>query len=228
MCVFACLKDAWTCWPQMVTSPSRRLGHSSPVLLSSSPSPVRSSAWSCLTSTSTAALETSSRSVPLTSTHTSKRETGSSGLFFDFKNPEFYFISIEMVTNSVEAAFGGQTPHWSFCALVTLVRASVGRGGFGSEAKPSGSVWASLVKRLDREKTLCGGRTEVFEHLVISCTKSSHRHSAPHLFISSLLLPSNMINSIFIEQHFHWIMVNKICGGCCESCWTGSRRKAFP
>ncbi|XP_029365591.1 homeobox protein orthopedia-like isoform X4 [Echeneis naucrates] len=55
------LSDAWTCWQPMATSPLLRLGHSWPVLPSSSLSPVRSSIWNCLTSTSTAALEISSR-----------------------------------------------------------------------------------------------------------------------------------------------------------------------
>lgn len=57
-CVW-CLQDAWTCWPLKAPSPSWRPGLSWRVLRSSSPSPVRSSVWSCLTSASTAAPETS-------------------------------------------------------------------------------------------------------------------------------------------------------------------------
>lgn len=102
---------------------------------------------------------------PLTknNTHTClwrERRTGS--LVLCHLNSEFYFILlclIKLVPNRVKAVFKGQTPHWILSALVTLPRASVGRGGFGFEAKPASYIAVSLCVGPTGKKGMAGRKT---------------------------------------------------------------------
>lgn len=117
--------------------------------------------------------------------------------------------------NRVKAAFKGQTPHWDLSALVTLPRASVGRGGFGSEAKPASYVPVSAhvgqrAERHGREfnslmlQTGFEGWTQVFLYLYVSCTRWSEAkdaHRPPknkHGLSLKNLICLNMIDFFFL------------------------------
>lgn len=162
MCVF--LQDAWTCWPLKATSPSRRLSHSWPVPPSSSPNPVRSSVWSCLTSASTAALETLSRSAPHTHTKKHPHKSPTPPRVEDRKSRALLNPVSSLITTVPETGLRQHlrakhpttrsSLHWSH-----YPEQVVGREGFSSEAKAASYVTVSVRvgqsgNRHGREKTL--------------------------------------------------------------------------